>query len=83
MTKEEAIRRLDGMKLLYPYENNQHKEAIDMAIKALTDRPTGKWVDNGIPNSILSKCSNCGYTAGAFSMNYCPSCGARMKGGTD
>ena len=35
MEREEAIRRLDGMKSLYPYENNPHKEAIDMAIEAL------------------------------------------------
>lgn len=36
MEREEAIRRLDGMKSLYPYENNPHKEAIDMAIEALS-----------------------------------------------
>ena len=42
-----------------------------------------EWIDNGIPDSILSKCSNCGYTAGAFSFNFCPNCGARMKGGAE
>lgn len=62
------------MCMWYPY---------DGCIFKIQDRPTGKWVDNGIPDSILSKCSNCGYTAGAFSMNYCPNCGARMKGGND
>lgn len=42
-----------------------------------------EWIDNGIPDSILSKCSNCGYTAGAFSFNFCPKCGAKMKGGAE
>jgi hypothetical protein len=43
------------------------------------DAKQGERIDNGIPDSILSKCSNCGYTAGAFSFNFCPNCGARMK----
>lgn len=38
----------------------------------------GEWVDNGIPESILSGCSVCGYTCGAYKFNYCPNCGAKM-----
>ena len=39
----------------------------------------GEWIDNGIPDSMLSKCNMCGYPAGAYSFNFCPNCGARMK----
>ena len=38
----------------------------------------GKWVDNGIPDSILSGCSVCGFTCGSSSFFYCPICGAKM-----
>ena len=40
----------------------------------------GRWVDNGIPGSMLSGCSVCGFTCGAYSFFYCPCCGARMDG---
>lgn len=40
----------------------------------------GRWVDNGIPDSILSGCSVCGFTCGSSSFSYCPNCGAKMDG---
>jgi len=40
----------------------------------------GRWVDNGIPGSMLNGCSVCGFTCGAYSFFYCPHCGARMDG---
>ena len=43
----------------------------------------GRWEDNGIPASVLSKCSECGILYGASSFNYCPNCGAKMGGGAD
>lgn len=44
----------------------------------------GGWIDNGIPGSMLSGCSECGFTCGAYSFKYCPNCGAKMdKGATD
>ena len=39
----------------------------------------GRWIESRVPQSILSECSECGYTCGAVSMNYCPNCGARMR----
>ena len=41
----------------------------------------GRWVDNGIPDSMLSGCSVCGFTCGSSSFFYCPNCGAKMDGG--
>mgnify|MGYP007100280177 CR=1 FL=1 len=38
----------------------------------------GRWVDNGIPDSILNGCSVCGFTCGSSSFFYCPICGAKM-----
>ena len=38
----------------------------------------GRWVDNGIPDSMLSGCSVCGFTCGSSSFFYCPICGAKM-----
>lgn len=38
----------------------------------------GKWIENSIPDSMLKICSNCGFTCGAYSFNYCPNCGVKM-----
>lgn len=43
----------------------------------------GRWEYNGIPESVLSRCSECGIVYGSTSFNYCPNCGARMSGGAD
>ena len=40
----------------------------------------GRWGSNGIPDSMLSACSVCGFGCGAYSFKYCPNCGARMDG---
>lgn len=40
----------------------------------------GRWGSNGIPDSMLSACSVCGFGCGAYSFRYCPNCGARMDG---
>lgn len=38
----------------------------------------GRWIDNGIPESMLSKCSVCGFGCGAYTFKFCPMCGAKM-----
>ncbi len=40
----------------------------------------GRWGSNGIPDSMLSACSVCGFGCGAYSFRYYPNCGARMDG---
>jgi hypothetical protein len=54
----------------------------------LKDAPTadvvevkhGEWIDNGIQDSMLSKCSVCGILYGACTFKCCPECGAKMDG---
>lgn len=43
----------------------------------------GHWIDNGICDSMLSACSICGYSCGAYSFNYCPNCGSKQDLGGD
>ena len=59
-------------------------EALDMAIEALKEQNTGYWIKKIIPSTLgyyECKCSECGrmwqYREG---WNYCPNCGALMKG---
>lgn len=57
------------------------------------DRPTGEWImkyDGVIFKRTWGVCSCCGNTldfdglnAGRGDANYCPNCGAKMKGGTE
>ena len=45
-----------------------------------TELKTGKWRPNHISGSILYECDQCGYDCGAYSFNFCPMCGADMRG---
>ena len=65
-------------------ENRELKEQIESA-----DRPSGEWLPSNIPNEKWV-CSECGgacwyyeHTMELGKSNYCPNCGARMKGGND
>ena len=59
-----------------------HEQAVKN-IRGIVERH-GKWIENDIPEdedvpeSVLSKCSICGYQLGAHSFKYCPICGVRM-----
>ena len=73
-------------------------EELDAVITTLNDLPsaqpgrkTGRWIPqdynkrNGYVTTTVyyyPKCSECGHS-GDYSMNYCPSCGAFMGGGTE
>lgn len=86
MNNKEAIGQLEWVKkricdITYSPESF---EAINLAIKALEERPKGEWLDddNGIP--ICSICHN-GYNTqprcmGVPMFEFCPICGAKMKG---
>ena len=88
MTTKEAIQLLKSATMFEPtLENRDYPEAFDLAIKALEERPQGEWIvdeDNGILRFM--KCSNCGKVAewldggSQFLSNFCPNCGADMRG---
>ena len=90
MTKQEArayiIRHCNPD---YPKGETEWERAINMAIKALSDRPKGEWIwqlaDNGWVDHI---CSVCGYTENtdihvSLGWKYCPNCGAKLEGADD
>ena len=70
------------------YSNERHEYVVPVAdldwLSTADVRPVvrGKWGDNGIPGSMLCGCSECGFTCGAHSFNFCPNCGADMREGS-
>ena len=55
------------------------KEKFDNAPAVQADRPHGEWIPN---NDGSWDCSECGLRVFIYAKgNYCPNCGARMKGG--
>ena len=81
MTKESACWILDMIKKRVRTE--AEKDALDMAIEALSkdSQPVkhGKWIEG----ELYIKCSECGYPVGHLSDNFCPNCGADMRGDTE
>ena len=81
MTREEAIQILADLidsPFLHTWE--KQNKALHMAIEVLSvDRPNGEWISN---HDGSWNCSECGLRVFIYAKgNYCPNCGARMKGG--
>ena len=87
MTNKEAIKRLEWVKkricdITYSPESF---EAINLAIKALEERPQGEWEKPFLHNDGIyyHKCNVC-HICSELSIlqekycNFCPNCGARM-----
>ena len=71
------------MEKLYKVQMNSKGMPNFSTAVEVADRPQGKWVfvESKISDRKLKKCSVCGL--GYVSLkpdNYCPHCGARMKG---
>lgn len=79
MTREEAIQVLQTA-LTSPFIYGEYADAISMAIKALSEQKTGKWIKSDIlPHGYF--CSNCDapvMTDDISEMLFCPNCGAEM-----
>ena len=90
ISKEEAIKRLKEARFTvqpYLYMN----EAFDVAIESLsqperppqTERPKGRWIGEGsyTVTAHVCRCTNCNreITVDDFD-DYCPNCGADMRG---
>ena len=84
---DDLIKREDAMQVafLYPFFSDALMEEINAIPSA--DRPQGEWTKayDGIGGRV--KCTNCFKTydwdSEAQYYNYCPNCGARMKGADD
>lgn len=95
MTNKEAIEVIKSMGLIADTMTHgaKHKSiynAIDLAIKALEDRPHGEWITIGEEQGALGiiykirKCSKCGWEHSlVIPDNFCPNCGADMRGGRE
>ena len=79
---EDLIKREDAIKALYKY-SFVSKDVIEREIKAIpsADRPHGEWTNAGM---LTVHCSNCKSEFHELeAMNFCPNCGAKMKGADD
>ena len=52
-------------------------------MKAVADRPQGEWIDISEWYAPRQKCSICETIVVGYGSNFCPNCGARMKGADD
>ena len=84
MTREEAIDILRSY-LMFDKSNMQIDIALNMAIKALQDRPHGEWIHREhcqVDEDAyeIATCSHCKaeITLEYPNDNFCPNCGARM-----
>ena len=87
--REDAIEVVEELNAISFYELNEHsKEAfaeIRRVLKALpsADRPQGEWIKRKVEGADFYACSICGKIVNLLQMhsyNFCPNCGARMKG---
>jgi hypothetical protein len=90
--REDAIKAIEehGKRLSRTWGRKYTKahEAIVLdCIGALKDIPLaenkGEWIGKGDYEAISVKCSICGRDNGLNASNFCPNCGARMKGADD
>lgn len=91
MTNKEAIKHLKNINSRYPcsldttFQDECEMIALNLAIKALEERPKGKWIRTGSlgNGNAHYTCSNCSYGdehAECQEVPYCWHCGARMDG---
>ena len=84
--REAVMKILRGYSLENPSALGRHSGAVDVAMSAVEQISAadvapvvhGRWIDNGIPESMLSRCSVCGFGCGAYTFKFCPMCGAKM-----
>lgn len=81
MTNKEAIEKLKEILFMTGY-----KEALDLAIKALEERPQGEWkyTHDTFSKRICNKCNYSQVIVDGMADNFCPNCGSEMwKGGAE
>ena len=85
MTNEEARNLIIRNRDVFRYDEEM-KQALAFAIKALEDKPQGEWIfQYRFLDEDIYKCSNCGglisiYDNSALSdYKFCQECGTKMK----
>ena len=56
------------------------RQALDECELVTPARQKGKWITSHISESTLCECNKCGYACRAYTINFCPNCGAFMRG---
>lgn len=89
MTRDEALKKMQAVKSYMTSGNpiwsvTEIGEAFDMAIEALEqpERKTGKWKPISDGYLDIYECNQCGETED-YERNFCPNCGADMRGEQD
>lgn len=86
MTNKEAITNLNH---IYGIVSSDIQRSLDIAIKAIEERPQGEWVevekqgrtgDGRIFTYTIVVCSECGEQYDLEGEKFCPNCGADMRG---
>ena len=65
----------------YRYSDMEYvsKEDVDaMPTADVRENVRGEWIE--VKHTFLDQCSNCGYITADVTTNYCPNCGADMRG---
>ena len=65
---------------MYDKEKHNCPRFCEVIRNAIEERPHGEWLKSDMPESVLAKCSICGFDCGAKTHNFCPECGADMRG---
>ena len=86
MTNDEAIEMIrNDMKLHHDSLSGEYRKALRMAISALSQpqRMKGRWIR--YPKICKVECDQCGkrFRTDFTPRNFCPSCGADMRGEQD
>ena len=82
MTDKEAISNLNQ---IYGFVSSEIQQSLDLAIKALEEKPQGEWKIIEHETLYLMgiyQCNLCSYKytcPDEFARNYCPNCGAKMS----
>ena len=88
ISRQAAIDVIDcsGLNLDDPEENWMMQDRIRELPSAQPEREKGKWIEHGVKEGHLIEkytCSECDYYSGTKTSNFCPNCGADMRGDSD
>lgn len=78
MTNEEVLKEINKWLDGCPFEDT--KEAFKLAIQALEKRPQGMWIFKHNSSDIWCSVCNENFDEIPQKFNYCPNCGADMRG---